>query len=98
AHPKYRPTLLAIYSTLTGLMMFLGPTIGGVLVELAQTVIIIFLVRFILLIGVFFLLILVKDPEIPASLVSPMWSVFKRYARTTARGREAVITYIRTKL
>ncbi|MFX0065687.1 MAG: MFS transporter, partial [Candidatus Hermodarchaeota archaeon] len=25
AHPKYRPTLLAIYSTLTGLMMFLGP-------------------------------------------------------------------------
>ncbi|MFX1534258.1 MAG: MFS transporter [Promethearchaeota archaeon] len=94
AHPKYRPTLLAIYSTLTGFMMFLGPIIGGALVELAQTIIIVFLIRFIFLIGAFFLLILVKDPEVPASLLYPMLIVFKRYIRTTARGGEAVIASI----
>ncbi|MFX0090812.1 MAG: hypothetical protein ACFFBD_03535 [Candidatus Hodarchaeota archaeon] len=57
---------------LSGFTMFPTPVIGGSLVFLTKNMVIVFLIRFIFLIGAFFPLLVVREPEIPMSLVQPM--------------------------
>ncbi|MHA2370076.1 MAG: MFS transporter [Candidatus Hodarchaeales archaeon] len=96
-HPKYRATLVAIYNTLVGIAMFLAPVLGGLSVVLSN-ITSVFLIRSAIILLAIILVIRVKDPEIPGTLLFPTRNVFVKNFRTLAgRGREALVIHTRRK-
>ena len=91
-HPKYRTTLIAIFNTIIGLIMFLGPVIGGILTDLFANIIFVFILRFLFMVLSMIFLFKVTEPTIPGTLVRPVRYVFPRVLRhTSLRGVEVVL-------
>ncbi len=90
-HPQYRATLIAVYNTLVGLMMFIGPIIGGMIVELIADLASIFLLRSVLIICTFGLFQRVKEPELPGMITHPMKYISTKIFRVPAEGGAQII-------
>ncbi|MFX1250563.1 MAG: MFS transporter [Promethearchaeota archaeon] len=95
AHPKYRTTLIATYNTLTGITMFLGPIIGGVIIDLSQNITLTFFIRALVIILTLIVLIRIKEPVIPASFIHPPRYYFTKLLRYSAgRGPEPLLMQV----
>ncbi|MFX0065681.1 MAG: MFS transporter [Candidatus Hermodarchaeota archaeon] len=95
AHPKYRATLIATYNTLTGITMFLGPIIGGVIIDFTQNITLTFLIRALIVILTLIVLVRIKEPVIPASLIHPPRYYFTKLLRYSAgRGPEPLLIQV----
>ncbi|MFX0152479.1 MAG: MFS transporter, partial [Candidatus Hodarchaeota archaeon] len=80
-HPQYRLQLIALFNTLNALTMFLGPLLGGMIIETLNNVPIVFLLRGVIILFCLFILVTVKEPEIPGILVHPIKYFFIKYFR-----------------
>ena len=100
AHPQYRSLLIAVFNAVSGISMFLGPIIGGILIDFTGDLFFPFILRFIIVfIAVFFFLKVVKEPEISGIELKPIRNVFPFFTRTTsARGPELGIAYGNEKM
>ena len=90
-HPQYRTTLIAIYNTFVGLTMFISPILGGFIIEIFLNITIIFLIRSFLMIASIFLLLYVKEPEIPGMITHPIKYLYTKVLRTTPEGDSTVV-------
>ena len=90
-HPQYRTTLIAVYNTFIGLTMFISPILGGFIIEFFLNITIIFVVRSVLMILSIFLLVYVKEPEIPGMITHPIKYLYTKVFRTTPEGDSAVV-------
>ncbi|MFW9995736.1 MAG: MFS transporter [Candidatus Odinarchaeota archaeon] len=96
AHPKYRSQLIASYNTLTGIAMFFGPVVGGIIIDFYNDIAIVFLLRGSIVLLTLIIFVKVKEPEISAAVVHPVRHYFTRYFRQSAgRGPVTVITQVR---
>ncbi|MFX0092613.1 MAG: MFS transporter [Candidatus Hodarchaeota archaeon] len=92
AHPKYRTTLIATYNTVTGITMFLGPIIGGIIIDFSQNITLTFLIRSVIVLLTLTILLKTKEPIIPASLIHPPKYYFTKLLRFSAgRGFEPLL-------
>ncbi|MFX0182890.1 MAG: MFS transporter [Candidatus Hodarchaeota archaeon] len=80
-HPQYRLQLIALFNTINAFTMFLGPLLGGVIIETLNNIPIVFLLRGVIIIFCLFILITVKEPEIPGILTHPIKYLFIKYFR-----------------
>ncbi|WP_455463320.1 MFS transporter [Candidatus Hodarchaeum mangrovi] len=90
-HPQYRTTLIAVYNTFVGLTMFISPILGGFIIEFFLNITIIFLIRSVLMIFSIFLLVYVKEPEIPGMITHPIKYLYTKVFRTTPEGDSTVV-------
>lgn len=98
AHPKYRASLIAIYNTIMGIMMFLGAVFGGIIIEFFGEIPYVFLLRSIILLAALVFLRKIEEPIISAIDLSPLRFVFTRSLRMTAsRGIEPILVYVRSR-
>ena len=81
-HPKYRVELIAIYNTLIGISVFLGPILGGLTIQFFQNISISFLGRSFMILISSLLLTRVNDPIITGSLFEPIRLYFSRHLKT----------------
>ncbi|MFW9914263.1 MAG: MFS transporter [Candidatus Thorarchaeota archaeon] len=96
-HPRYRATLVAIYNTIIGIVMFFAPVLGGLLV-ISTNIASVFVFRSVIILLAMILVIRIKDPEIPGTLLLPTRNVVLKHFRTlSGRGREALVVYARRK-
>ncbi|MFX0122566.1 MAG: MFS transporter [Candidatus Hodarchaeota archaeon] len=97
-HPQYRMQLIAFYNTMNGLAMFLGPVLGGMIIEAFNNIPIVFLLRGIIILLCLFLLMRVKEPEIPGVLIHPIKYFFIKYFRLGYdRGAEITVLPIKVR-
>ncbi len=97
-HPQYRMQLIAIYNTINGIAMFFGPLLGGMLIETLNNIPIVFLLRGFIILFSLFILITVKEPEIPGILTHPLKYFFIKYFRLGYdRGAEITILPINVR-
>ena len=91
-HPKYRPTLIAVFNTIIGFIMFLGPVVGGIMTDFFDNIVYVFILRFLFMVCSIIFLFKVAEPAISGTLVQPTRYVFPRVLRHTAgRGPEIVL-------
>lgn len=100
AHPQYRSLLIAVFNSSMGIVMFLGPVIGGFVIDATGNLFLPFIMRFIVLVVSFlFLLKTVHEPVISGIDLKPLKNVFPFIARmSAARGPEVGIAYGNEKL
>jgi len=97
-HPQYRMQLIAFYNTINGFAMFIGPVLGGLIIQTTNSIPIIFLLRGIIILFCLFLLMRVKEPEIPGVLLHPIKYFFIKYFRFGYdRGAEITIPPIKVR-
>lgn len=97
-HPQYRLQLIALFNTINGFAMFLGPLLGGVIIETLNDVPIVFLLRGVIIMFCLFILITVKEPEIPGVLIHPIKYFFIKYFRLGYdRGSGITIPLLKTR-
>lgn len=100
AHPQYRSLLIAVFNSLMGIVMFLGPVSGGFLIDATDNLFLPFIIRF-LIVG-FALIYLwkeVDEPVISGIDLKPLKNVFPFFARmSSARGPELELAYGNEKL
>ncbi|MFX1534288.1 MAG: MFS transporter [Promethearchaeota archaeon] len=95
AHPKYRAALIATYNTLTGITMFLGPITGGLIIDFFQNITLTFLIRALIIILTLIVLLKIKEPVIPATLIHPPRYYFTKLLRYSAgRGPEPLLMQV----
>ncbi len=96
-HPQYRMILIASYNTINGCAMFFGPIFGGVIIQMTDDILIVFLLRGIIIFFSICLLFTIKEPEIPGVMIHPIKYFFMKYFRFgTDRGSE--ITFPPTRV
>lgn len=99
AHPQYRSLLIAVFNSLTGIAMFAGPIVGGVLIDYTNNFFVPFILRLIVIAVAIVFFKVVKEPEISGIELKPIRNVFPFFTRmTTARGPELGIAYGNEKL
>jgi MFS family permease len=100
AHPQYRSVLIAYFNTFTGLMMFIGPVIGGITIDMTNNLITPFILRVVIItISLIYLIRFVKEPAISGIELKPLKNVFPFFTRmSSARGPELGISYGNEKL
>ncbi|UCE14720.1 MAG: MFS transporter, partial [Candidatus Heimdallarchaeota archaeon] len=92
-HPQYRMPLIASYNSVTGLAMFIGSIGGGMIVEIFDNLIFVFLLRTLLILFSLGFLFRVKEPEIPGIITHPFRYLFEKYTRLgTERG--SAVTFL----
>ncbi|MFW9777226.1 MAG: MFS transporter [Candidatus Heimdallarchaeota archaeon] len=97
-HPQYRLPLIAAYNTITGLTMFIGALVGGILTEILQNVVSIFMIRSMLTLFTLALLARVKEPMFPGSIVHPRRNfLFKDFRSNAGQGPELVPTPVKSR-
>ncbi|MFX0015646.1 MAG: MFS transporter [Promethearchaeota archaeon] len=97
-HPQYRMQLIAIYNTINGIAMFLGPLLGGIVIEIINNIPIVFLLRGFIILFCLSILITVKEPEIPGILIHPLKYFFIKYFRLGYdRGAEITILPLKVR-
>ncbi len=81
-HPKYRVELIAIYNTLIGVIVFIGPLLGGFAIQLSQNITISFIGRSLMILISALFLTRVNDPVISGSLFEPIRLYFSRHLKS----------------
>lgn len=91
AHPRYRSTLIASYNTFVGLAMFMGPVVGGILIEITGEISTAFVLRaFVMIVG-FVPLVFVKEPEITGVILRPVRNFFPNIFKVTSHGTSVTL-------
>lgn len=94
AHPQYRSLLIAVFNALSGVSMFLGPIIGGIIIDFTNDLFLPFILRFfIVFIAMIFFIKIIKEPEISGIELKPIRNVFPVFGRLSARGPELSVAY-----
>ncbi|MFX1514264.1 MAG: MFS transporter, partial [Promethearchaeota archaeon] len=98
-HPRYKTTLVAAFNALTGVAMFLGPVIGGIITEFSQNISLVFLLRGIIVILTLIFLLKVKEPVIPGIAFHPIRPYVMKFFRVNAsRGPEFNVTSAKPRI
>ena len=72
--------------------MFFGPFLGGIVIETVSEIPIVFLLRGVIILFCLFILISVKEPEIPGVLIHPLkYFIIKYFRLGYDRGAEITI-------
>lgn len=100
AHPGYRSLLIAVFNACSGIVMFLGPLTGGIIIDSTNDLFLPFILRFVILIlGSLYLIKFITEPEISGIELKPIKNVFPFFTRmSSARGPELQIQYGKEKL
>ncbi|MFW9923679.1 MAG: MFS transporter [Candidatus Thorarchaeota archaeon] len=84
-HPRRRALYLSIYNSLNSIALFLGPIIGGVIIQNTTSIIyLLFIISSILRFGGALLFILVKEPVIGGTILRPIRRVLTYPFRSNA--------------